>query len=99
MRQAFLVSLFLSAATAYGQVAASRKPINLDSLIAVQNEKKAALTGKPYPGFFALAGNKEISNISLKGKVVFINFWFASCAPCIAEMEDLNKLYNKFKHF
>lgn len=28
----------------------------------------------------------------LKGKVVVLNFWFVSCAPCIQEMPELNKL-------
>lgn len=32
-----------------------------------------------------------------KGKVILINFWASYCSPCIAEMEDLDKLYKKFK--
>ena len=31
-------------------------------------------------------------------KVVFLNFWFAACPPCIAEFEELNKLYKDFKN-
>jgi thiol-disulfide isomerase/thioredoxin len=30
----------------------------------------------------------------LKGKTVFINLWATWCPPCIAEMPDINKLYN-----
>lgn len=34
---------------------------------------------------------------SLKGKVVFINFWATWCGPCRAEMPSINVLYDKFK--
>ncbi|MGZ3755991.1 MAG: TlpA family protein disulfide reductase [Mucilaginibacter sp.] len=34
---------------------------------------------------------------SLKGKVVFINFWATWCPPCVAEMPTINKLSEKIK--
>jgi len=34
---------------------------------------------------------------SLKGKTVFINIWATWCAPCVAEMPGINKLYGKLK--
>lgn len=37
------------------------------------------------------------TNQSIAGKTVFINFWFKDCAPCRAELEPLNTLYNKYK--
>ena len=39
----------------------------------------------------------EASTVSLKGKVVFINFWASWCPPCRAEMPSLNELYNRLK--
>lgn len=40
---------------------------------------------------------KTISLRSLKGKVVFINFWATWCPPCIHEMPSINDLRKTFK--
>jgi peroxiredoxin len=55
------------------------------------------LTGKDLPAFNGLTVNKKpFSNIDLKHQVVVINFWFEKCAPCIAEMPELNSLTAKY---
>lgn len=59
--------------------------------------KKAALTGKPLRSFSAIRNGKAFTEKDLRGKIVFINFWFSTCAPCIAEMPDLDQLYLKLK--
>ncbi|WP_316791683.1 TlpA disulfide reductase family protein [Pedobacter frigoris] len=46
---------------------------------------------------FKDANGKVIDLTSLKGKVVFINFWATWCPPCIAEMPSINGLYKKYK--
>jgi len=40
---------------------------------------------------------REVSLAGLKGKVVVLNFWFVNCAPCRAEMPDLNKLVDSHR--
>ncbi len=40
---------------------------------------------------------KTVTLSSLKGKVVFINFWATWCPPCIHEMPSINELKQKFK--
>lgn len=34
---------------------------------------------------------------TLKGKTIFMNIWATWCAPCVAEMPGINKLYDKLK--
>ncbi len=53
--------------------------------------------GHPYLTFKLTNDNKMVDNQSINGKVVFINFWFEGCHPCMAEMEALNKLFEKMK--
>ena len=44
-----------------------------------------------------IEGNR-ISPKAMKGKVVVLNFWFAACKPCIAEIPDLNEVYDTYKN-
>lgn len=45
-----------------------------------------------------LDSNGNIFNLEqTKGKVLLINFWATWCPPCIAELPDLQELYNKYK--
>lgn len=34
---------------------------------------------------------------TLKSKTIFMNIWATWCAPCVAEMPGINKLYDKLK--
>ena len=38
---------------------------------------------------------KTVSFESLKGKVIFMNIWATWCPPCVAEMPNIQKLYDK----
>ena len=38
---------------------------------------------------------KTVNFESLKGKVVFMNIWATWCPPCVAEMPNIQKLYEK----
>ena len=40
---------------------------------------------------------QKLSLSRLKGRVVVLNFWATTCAPCVAEIPDLNKLVAKYK--
>src|SRR3546814_13098481 len=46
---------------------------------------------------FAYGDGKVQNTSSLRGKVVFINFWASWCPPCRAEFPSIEKLYSRFK--
>lgn len=93
----YILTFFFAAITAFSYSQPGRTMSHTDSAVLELKRKNIEAVGKTYPGFSVLSGNKKYDSTRLKGKVVFINFWFAACPPCIAEMEDLNRLYEKFK--
>ena len=52
---------------------------------------------KPFPKFRLSNGKTELTNEDLLGKVVYINFWFTACIPCMQEMPQINELFDRFK--
>lgn len=62
----------------------------------IRAKQKAAI-GKSFPYFSASSGDSVLTNADFKGKVVYINFWFEACLPCIAEFAGLNKLYDSLQ--
>jgi thiol-disulfide isomerase/thioredoxin len=80
----------------------TRQPIQifLNRMIAFSpSEIKEAdrETLKDYEWYFKNETNKTVSFRQSKGKPILVNYWATWCAPCIAEMPDLQKLYSDFK--
>jgi len=63
---------------------------------AAQEVSKTIEDQTPDISFKDKNGN-TVSLNSLKGKVVFINFWATWCPPCIQEMPSINQLKQSFK--
>jgi len=45
---------------------------------------------------FKTIDGELLKSEDLNGKLVFYNFYFAACSPCIAQKEGLNELYERF---
>lgn len=60
--------------------------------------KSTNKVGEKAPSFsmMDMDGN-PITSENAKGKVVVLNFWFAACKPCIAEIPELNEVYHTYK--
>ena len=58
----------------------------------------APVVGQPAPALVArtFAGN-TVDLAALRGKVVVLNFWASWCAPCRAEMPELDALYAQYR--
>ncbi|HRI25040.1 MAG TPA: TlpA disulfide reductase family protein [Ferruginibacter sp.] len=77
----------------YSQDSAQKaQHFNLDEYINRVN-------GKQFGQFeIKSSGATSFSNANLAGKVVFVNFWFAGCPPCISELEGFNRLYDTLEN-
>jgi peroxiredoxin len=59
---------------------------------------KTVNVGDTAPEFVTKDENgKELRLSDLRGNVVFLNFWGTWCAPCRAEMPDMERMNNQFK--
>ena len=61
-------------------------------------ETAALEVGQPAPNL-TLPGldGKAVSLSDYRGKVVLVNLWATWCAPCVAEMPSMEKLYQRLK--
>lgn len=58
----------------------------------------AHVVGRQFPQFELRTTKGNVyNNKSFKNRVTFINFGFQACAPCIAEKDALNNLFEDFK--
>ncbi|BDS10820.1 TlpA family protein disulfide reductase [Aureispira anguillae] len=61
-------------------------------------ESQECMIGEKIPLFEEVTyEGKKITPQSIKNKVVVINLWFMACAPCIAELDGLNKVVENYK--
>ena len=69
--------------------------INQEAFDALKNYE---MEGKPFPkfSFKDLEGN-EVSNETMKGKIIVIKCWYIHCAACIKEFPAVNALVAKYK--
>lgn len=68
-----------------------------ESIAVTQNTNEyETLINKPLPEFsFKDIDGNVIESKELIGKPLVINMWFTTCAPCIAEMPELNRIKNE----
>ena len=89
----FLIPTFLTL-----HVFAQQAPpgLNIDSMmIALETHA----IGKQLDSFTVFYRGKKFTNKNLAHKTVFINFWNTTCLPCMAELTELNHLYDTLKRY
>jgi len=54
------------------------------------------LTGEPVKVSGKTVDGKPFDISEYKGKVVIVDFWATWCGPCLAELPNLKKIYQKY---
>ncbi|HEY9261248.1 TlpA disulfide reductase family protein, partial [Chitinophaga sp.] len=90
-----------NAATYYQQTNNAAKLAQLQEfrkkiLIAKVKKQRMNKPAPPLNAFVDMNG-KPVSEASLKGKIIVIDFWATWCVPCMQEMPYLQKLYDQYK--
>lgn len=69
-----------------------------DEFVEQLKTRQREAVGKSLQDFSATALDGKIyTNQDVGKRTTFLNFWFESCHPCIAEIPMLNRLYNLYK--
>ena len=68
---------------------------NYEAFLKWQSTK---YSGKKFSEFeIEMSKKSKFSNADLVNKITFVNFWFESCPPCIAEIEGFNEMFANLK--
>ena len=61
------------------------------------NEKGEQMSDEDFEWSLKDINGEHVNLKDHKGKVIFINLWATWCPPCVGEMPEIQKLYDKFK--
>lgn len=75
--------------------ALNRVVLQIKSPALISEDKQVALSTEDYQWGCLDENGEQVSLLSLRDRVVFLNFWATWCPPCVAEMPEIEKSYRK----
>jgi thiol-disulfide isomerase/thioredoxin len=70
--------------------------LNLRNPGMIKEDRQVRLSEKDYQWPVADEQGSFVSPETLQGEVIFLNFWATWCPPCIAEMPEIQELYDAY---
>lgn len=93
-----LVMGYMFCSDVFAQKSESQKAKFLDSMVKAEQlayrHRNESLIGTRYKKANYLSDLTHIPIRELNKKIIILNFWFASCKPCLSEMRGLNNFFN-----
>ena len=91
-----LIMLIIPGPRKVVSTAVNKISLNVRNPTITKPENQAQLSDTDYEWNLRDEDGKVISFDSFRDDVVFLNFWATWCPPCIAELPEIESLYNKF---
>ncbi len=76
--------------------AVNKVALNIKTPGIQADEKQAVLTDPDYNWVLAWSPNEPFYFSQVRDQVVFLNFWATWCPPCVAELPEIQKIYEKY---
>ena len=74
----------------------NRAVLHIKAPRVLNEDKQERLSDLDYNWILAWGQNEPYYFSNLRDKVVIVNFWATWCPPCVAEMPELQSLYQKY---
>ncbi len=93
---ALLVMMLIPGPRKFIATGVNKAILNFRRPSMLQEEKAYQLTEADYTWDVRSSEGTSLDPESLMGEVVFLNFWGTYCPPCIAEMPEIQSIYNDY---
>jgi thiol-disulfide isomerase/thioredoxin len=92
---ALLILLILPGPRKVISTAVNRAVLHIKTPGMIAEDKQTELTSRDYQWVLQNARGEPLEVQTLRERVIFLNFWATWCPPCIAELAEIQRAYEK----